>query len=242
MGALPPLGARLRLAADFVRAGVPVADVGTDHAYLPVWLVGGGKCPRAVASDVREGPLRRAAETVARYGLGERVRLTLADGIPETDCPADAAQDIVVAGMGGDLIARILQAGAAARAPCTRLVLQPMTAQAALRAWLCRSGFAILREDAVSEAGKHYLVIGARYGAAPFDPDDWFCTAGLLPETGGAGAADYLRWQAARLHRRAAGLSRAAARGKEAARFAALAGRLETAAAACAARKPGKTI
>ena len=237
MGTLPPLGTRLRLAAEWVRPGVPVTDVGTDHAYLPVWLSASGKTPRAVASDVRAGPLRRAHETVARFGQQRRVTLTLADGIPEPDeAETAAARDIVIAGMGGELIARILQKSRTARAPGTHLILQPMTAQAALRAWLCENGFAILREDAAAEAGKHYLLLLAQYGAPPFTPDDWFRAAGRLPETGGREAAAYLRWQAAHMRRQADGLSHSHTRADEAARFAALAEKLEAAAQRCAAR------
>lgn len=229
METLPPLGARLRLAASFVRQGAVAADIGTDHAYLPVWLVKSGRCPRAAASDVRPGPLARAAETVARYGVQDRVRLLQADGVPPTD-----AADLIVAGMGGELIARIVGQSVRAKEPGVQLVLQPMTAQAALRAWLCRSGFEIWREDAAEEGGKHYLVIGARWGAAPFEPDALFRVAGRLPQTGGAAASAYLLWQAARLRRRAEGLARSALREKEADAFFRLAGQVEQAARGCA--------
>lgn len=222
MNVLPPLGARLRLAASFVRPGVTVADIGTDHAYLPVWLVCSGHNPSALACDVRSGPLSRAAQTVAQYGAQGHVALRQTDGLAGVQ-----AQDILLAGMGGDLIATILSRSEWVRQPDVRLILQPMTAQETLRAWLCREGFVIDREDAAVEGDKHYLVMGVRYGGAPFEPDLFFCFAGLLPKTGGPAAREYLRWQARRLQKKADGLARSVARAAQAVEWSALASRME---------------
>ena len=76
---------RLQMAADFVRAGVSVADIGTDHAYLPVYLVLSGKCPRAIASDLREMPLENARQTIRRYHLEDKITACLSDGLDEID-------------------------------------------------------------------------------------------------------------------------------------------------------------
>ncbi|AVQ95758.1 SAM-dependent methyltransferase [Ethanoligenens harbinense] len=225
MSALPPLSARLRLAASFVRSGVTVADIGTDHAYLPVWLVCSGHNPSALACDVRSGPLARAAQTVAQYGVQEQVVLRQTDGLAGVQ-----AQDIVIAGMGGELIAAILSRSEWVRRPDVRLILQPMTAQETLRAWLCREGFVIDREDAAMEGDKHYLVMCVRYGGVPFEPDAFFCFAGRLPETGSRAGRDYLCWQARRLRKKADGLARSAARAAQAETWSALAARLERAA------------
>ncbi|MFT8887676.1 MAG: class I SAM-dependent methyltransferase [Ethanoligenens sp.] len=225
MNALPPLSARLQLAASFVRPGATVADVGTDHAYLPVWLVCSGHNPSALASDVRPGPLARAARTVAQYGAAENVALLQTDGLSGVQ-----AQDIIIAGMGGDLIVTILSGSDWVRQPDVRLILQPMTAQEVLHAYLCREGFVIEHEDAAVEGNKHYLVMNARFGGVPFEPDDFFCIAGRLLETGGPAASAYLLWQASRLRKKAAGLACSATCAAQAEHWASLASRLEQAA------------
>lgn len=222
---LPTLSPRLRLVASFVRPDVTVADIGTDHAYLPVWLVCSGHNPSAVASDVRPGPLARAAATVSRYDAADRIQLRQADGLDGVE-----AQDIVLAGMGGELIAELLARSAWVRRADVRLILQPMTAQEVLRAWLCREGFVIEREDAATEGEKHYLVISARAGGQPSEPDAFFCYAGLLPDVRSPAARGYLLWQAARIHKKADGLARSSSHTDEAARWAALAARLRASA------------
>lgn len=219
---LPVLSPRLRLAASFVRPGVTVADVGTDHAYLPVWLVCTGHNPSALASDVRSGPLARAASTVAKYEAQDKVTLLRADGLAGVQ-----AQDIIIAGMGGELIAAILSQSDWVRRADVRLILQPMTAQEALHEYLCREGFVIERENAAVEGDKHYLVMQARFGGTPFEPDAFFCIAGRLPETGSPAARAYLLWQAGRLRKKAAGLARSASRAAQAEQWDALAARLE---------------
>ena len=104
------LSERLQALADLVPPGSRLADIGTDHAYLPVALVLSGKCPRAVVSDLREMPLENARQAIRRYHLEDRIVACLSDGLDEI--APDWAQDIIIAGMGGELIAAIL-----ARAP-----------------------------------------------------------------------------------------------------------------------------
>ncbi|MBQ5743991.1 MAG: SAM-dependent methyltransferase, partial [Ruminococcus sp.] len=97
---------RLRLCAAFVRQGARLADVGTDHAYLPVWLCRHGVCPSAIAADINPAPLQRGQMTVEAAGLSDRVQTRLSDGLAAVG--ADEADDIVIAGMGGELIAAII--------------------------------------------------------------------------------------------------------------------------------------
>ena len=98
------LSIRLKMAADMVRRGSKVADIGTDHGYLPAYLVKSGRCPSAVASDLRKSPLENAAETIRIYGVETQVSVRLSDGL-DSILP-DEADDIILAGMGGTLIAQ----------------------------------------------------------------------------------------------------------------------------------------
>lgn len=152
---------RLRLCAEMVREGSLLADIGTDHAYLPIWLVAAGKCPGAVAVDVREGPLERARENVVRYHMEEQIRLSLSSGLSALG-PEDA-DDIVIAGMGGELIAEILGAAPWGRDSEKRLILQPMTTAPELRCWLRENGFGILQEKCAVSDGKAYTVLQVAY-------------------------------------------------------------------------------
>ena len=133
---------RLRALADLVCQGARLADVGTDHAYLPVWLLLRGKIDQAIAADLREGPLSRARETARQYGVEDRISFRLCDGLSAVG--EDEADTIAIAGMGGDTIAAILGA-----APWTRskaLLLQPMTALPSLRQWLQNNTYRIVEE------------------------------------------------------------------------------------------------
>ena len=150
--------------ADLVRQGAVFADIGTDHGYLPVFLLLSGKIERAILADVNEGPLSTAMATVEEYGVADRTKLILADGLCGLE--NEGATDIAVCGMGGDLIARIISEAEFIRRPGIRLILQPMTKQAVLRETLCSLGFEIKAERYSENAGKHYLGLCAEYTGA----------------------------------------------------------------------------
>ncbi len=159
------LSPRLAAIAAQVPQGARLADIGTDHASLPVSLLLRGAIPSAVASDVNRGPLERGRETARQAGVEERIDFRLCDGlIGLDDSQADA---VVIAGMGGELIARILS-----EAPWTRqvlLLLQPMTGQPELRRWLGENGYRIQRETVVREGEKLYVILAVRGGQdAPY--------------------------------------------------------------------------
>ena len=99
---------RLRLCAEFVRPGARAADIGTDHAYLPVWLCRHNICPSAIAADVNPEPLSRGRITVAQAGMEDKISLRLSDGLAQI--AEDEVDDIIIAGMGGELIADIITA------------------------------------------------------------------------------------------------------------------------------------
>ena len=124
------LDERLKTCCSFLR-GRALADIGTDHAYLPAVLAATGKVPHAIASDIAEGPLRAAEKTLLEYGVEKLIELRKCDGLSGF-LPGEA-EDFVIAGMGGELIARILEAAPWLKAPGYRLVLQPMTQQPHLR-------------------------------------------------------------------------------------------------------------
>lgn len=155
------LSPRLQMAADMVRAGVTAADIGTDHAYLPVYLIQNGICPGAIAADLKAKPLANAYATVKAYGLAEKIALRLSDGLDKIE-PGEAA-DIILAGMGGDLITGIIGRASWLCDSSKQLIIQPMTRAETVREFLCRRGFKILHENACMEGGKCYLAICARY-------------------------------------------------------------------------------
>ena len=154
------LDARLSAVASMIRDGVTLYDIGSDHAYLPVSLLLDGKIPFAYICDVARGPLSKAEESVKAFGVGEKCRLCLSDGMKSVDVIPPC--DISIAGMGGELIASIIDACPDVKDPEIRLILQPMTRGEELRRYLSENGFEILHETTVFE-GKYYTVISCRY-------------------------------------------------------------------------------
>lgn len=152
---------RLAWAAKYCRQGAVFADIGTDHAYLPVFLLKEGRISRAHASDVAVGPLSRARETVAAHGLGERVTFHLTNGLWGLEDLG--LTDIAICGMGGETVAEILRAAPFVQREGVRLILQPMTKAALLRRALGEMGFRIVEEAYVPEEGKLYAVLCAEY-------------------------------------------------------------------------------
>ena len=160
------LDKRLEVCAEMVQGGGLVCDIGTDHAYLPVYLVMNGICSGAIASDINSGPLEFAGQTVEKYGCGDKVKLNRADGLENIDL--EGVRDIVIAGMGGETIAKILDRQET-RKKGLNFVLQPMTKAAHLRKWLYKNGFEIVCEKAVREDRFIYTVIRAVYTGVSID-------------------------------------------------------------------------
>lgn len=156
------LSRRLQTVAALVPACACLADIGTDHAYVPVWCVKNGICERALACDVRPGPLHIAQKSIREYGLEGRIQTRLSDGL-DALLPGEA-DVLVIAGMGGLLIADILSRGRAVLTGTTRLILQPMTAAEELRSFLYQHGFRVMDEHVVAEEGKFYNLIEVALG------------------------------------------------------------------------------
>ena len=160
------LSKRLERIASFVQPGSRVADIGTDHGYVPIWLVQKGVCPSALAMDVRKGPLERAEEHVEEVGLSGKIELRLSDGLAKLK--AGEADTVVIAGMGGKLTCRILEQGRHVWENWSegkeRLILSPQSEQDEVRYFLEEQGFSILREAMLTDEGKYYIVIEAARG------------------------------------------------------------------------------
>ena len=172
------LDERLALCAEFVREGVRLADVGTDHAYLPVWLACNGKIRSAVACDVRPKPLENAKANIEKYNVGNIVSTALSDGLDEIS--PDLADDIVFAGMGGELITKIIMRTQWLYNGDKRLILQPMSRAESLRLFLCENGFRIQQEKACISANKSYSVMLCCYDGIKRTCTDIFKYIGLL--------------------------------------------------------------
>lgn len=194
------LDARLRCVAKHVRPGSVLADIGTDHARLPVYLVEQGVCPKAIASDLRRGPAAAARRTIRSAGLENRIEVRLGDGL--TALTADEADDIVIAGMGGETAAAILDACRWIRDARYHLVLQPMTRPEELRRYLYEAGFSIRGEEIVGDGRHWYTVMDVVYTGERIVPDPVRCHVGQIAREETA----YLGRVRDRLLKRAAGL------------------------------------
>lgn len=154
---------RLKTAASMVGAGGVVCDVGTDHGYIPIWLLQQGVCSFAVASDINRGPLDKARENSVKYGVADRMALYLCDGLDGVEPEKNGVTDICICGMGGELIAAIAGRTTYVKERRTRLILQPMSSGYELRRSLLDGGFAITEERLCQAAGRVYSCMAAVY-------------------------------------------------------------------------------
>ena len=157
------LSPRLRMVAGLVPPGSRLADIGTDHAYLPAALIQKGTIPTAIAADLRQGPLNRAKATVRECGLTGRVTFRLCSGLEGVR--PDEVDAVAIAGMGGETIADILAAAPWTRERDVPLVLQPMSSMDDLRLWLERHGYTIVKEELAREGETLYTALLVRSGA-----------------------------------------------------------------------------
>lgn len=155
------LSKRLQMVASFVRQGSVIADIGTDHAYLPAYLISHGVCEKAFAADIGKGPLLNAKETVEEYGLEEEITLVLSDGLKNISL--DDIDTVVLAGMGGDLIRDILSAADIEKLRRIHIIAQPQSHSEKVRLFLINNGFEIEREDICVDSKHTYICLSASY-------------------------------------------------------------------------------
>lgn len=154
---------RLSAIAKLIPAGSVVADIGTDHAYLPLYLVQEQISPRVVASDLNPAPLAQARETVAAFNCLHKIDLRQGSGL-DVLSPEDGVDTVVIAGLGGHTIIGILQEGLGRVPGLRRLILQPMNESGALRVWLAHNNFALAHETLALEGNRLYEIIMAMPG------------------------------------------------------------------------------
>ena len=173
-----PISKRLLCCAEEVAQGAYVADVGCDHGYLGIWLLQSGRASFVHASDLREQPLQKAIQNAARFGVADRMRFSCADGLKAVE--PGTVDTVVCAGMGGDLIAQIIDAAPWVRENCT-LILQPQSSGNDLRRWFGENGFSITKERLVRDGGFLYAVMQAHFGGGePLSPGKQYASDALL--------------------------------------------------------------
>lgn len=153
------LSKRLKAVAELVTPGMRLADVGTDHGYIPIYLTEAGVIPSAIAMDINKSPLERAKEHIREHGLEGKIQTRLSDGLKnlqmnEADC-------MIAAGMGGGLVIRILSEERDTAGSLKELILQPQSEIDSVRKYLTEEGYRIVAEDMVYEDGKYYPMMKA---------------------------------------------------------------------------------
>ena len=153
-----------------VTRGYRLADIGTDHGFVPIWLVKSGIIPSAIAMDINRGPLERAQEHIAQAGLDRFIQTRLSDGL--AGLGEGEADSILIAGMGGALTVRILEKDPPSDLGAAELILQPQSEIGKVREYLCTSGWKIDAEDMVLEEGKYYSMMHCVRGEMRLTPEE----------------------------------------------------------------------
>ena len=162
----PKLSKRLSCAASFVREGDLIADVGTDHAYLPIYLCTRGTIKGAVVSDINEGPIERATKNIAEFSCQDKILPVLCDGLSKIG--EYSPDSVFILGMGGELIVNIISSAEWVKEKRVRLVMQAMTHPEILREYLIKNGFEII-DEAIIEDSKIYQITVAEYSGVISD-------------------------------------------------------------------------
>lgn len=164
------LSARLEKIVGLVDKGVRLADIGTDHAYIPIELLKSGKIDFAILSDINKGPLENARKEIRRQGLADKTDLRLGSGLEVLE--NGEVDQVIIAGMGGILIADLIEKKLGLCKSLDKMILQPMQAQEDLRSYLNKRGFSIIDEYLVGEDFRIYEIMEVRHGGGTQDIDD----------------------------------------------------------------------
>lgn len=163
---------RLQTIAELVPNGGIIADIGTDHAYLPVYLIENKIVQEAIAADINVGPLRNAEKTINSYKYNKYIETRLGSGL--TPIKPNEVDTVVIAGMGGLLIRDILQESIEVVRTVKTLILQPMVAQDEVRKWLCGNGLKIDNERLAKEGNKLYEILVVTKGEMEIENDIYY--------------------------------------------------------------------
>jgi len=185
------LSMRLERVATHVPEGARLADIGSDHGYLPVALMLRERIEYAVAGEVANTPFAAAQRNVRKQGLERRIAVRLADGLTVI-APDDRITVVSLCGMGGETICEILEAGRAHLAGVERLVLQPNGAEPQVRQWLMSNGYRIVAEDVLREHRFDYEIIVAEPGYVAYNPQQLYFGPLLMQDHG---QAFHVKWQ-----------------------------------------------
>ncbi len=181
---------RLMAVANLVRRDKVFADIGTDHAYLPVYLIEKGIIQKAIAADLRVGPLDNAMDAVVSYGYSDKIQLRLSDGLD--NFKENEVEEIAVAGMGGLLISEFIERTKWLKNKKIHLILQPMTHAEELRKTLFDNGFVMDKEVVAKDGDKLYIIFSAYYYDDATAYADFDLIVGKLPYNDDELSREYL--------------------------------------------------
>lgn len=166
------LSDRLKAVAKMITPGLTVADIGCDHAYLPIYLAKENISPHIIACDINTGPVKRAKDNVVDVDLSEKIEVRQGDGLSAVS--AGEVLSVVIAGMGGKLMMKILSEGSAVLDGVEEIIMEPQSDVGPLRHFLQDEGYRIISESMVCEDDKFYPVIKAKHGTMDWDREIYF--------------------------------------------------------------------
>lgn len=184
---------RLQAIVDKVTRGHTVADIGTDHGYIPIYLIKNNISPKVIAGDINEGPLRNAQKQIAIAGLHDRVITRLGNGLEILK--QGEAETVIISGMGGSLIKDLLLNSLSIVESVKQIILQPMVAQAELRYWLSQHEFNIVDESLAREGNKYYEIMVVERGKMAIDDEIYYIIGKKLLENNDPLLMEYAEMQ-----------------------------------------------
>ncbi|MBP3320348.1 MAG: SAM-dependent methyltransferase [Clostridia bacterium] len=161
---------RLLKCAEKITKNSRIADIGTDHAYVPIYLGLNKRITHAIASDINPGPLENARQNIRKYNLENIIETRISNGLENIE--SSEVDEVIIAGMGGNLISEILQKSLDQNKTFKKYILQPVQYDVKLREYLCRSGFDILHESIVESDKKIYIIIEVVYTGEKYNLTD----------------------------------------------------------------------
>lgn len=185
------LSKRLETVASFAVQGSRIADIGTDHGYIPIFLVSNGIAESAIAMDIGKGPLERAQSHIESWGLSHKIETRLSDGLEKLK-PGEA-DTVVIAGMGGELMVHILEEGKHMWDFVSRWICSPQSELDRFRHYLADNGFFIQHETMVLDEGKYYTVMVFRRGVMRYEKEAEYAFGKCLIEEGSQVFREYLK-------------------------------------------------